>query len=90
MSSLEKRLSEQEISMVKQSSAMSELSESVKQLLFSLAIPKPSEESVVTKTKVPSQGTSSTVFMPYEDPILPPLSEAPRSNPYVEDYSYQR
>ena len=90
MSSLEKRLSEQEMSMVKQSSAMSELSESVKQLLFSLAIPKPSEESVVSKTKVPAQGTSSTVFMPYEDPILPPLSEAPRSNPYAEDYSYQR
>ena len=82
MYSLEKRLSEQ-------SSAMSELSESVKRLLFSLAIPKPSEESVVGKNKVPAQGTSSTVVMPYEDPI-PPLAEAPRSNPYVEDYYYQR
>ena len=71
ISSLEKRLSEQENLMSKQASAMSELSESVKQLLCSLSI-HPSEESAVGKMKVPAQGTSSPVFMPYEDPILPP------------------
>ena len=55
--------------------------------------------SIVGKAKVSTQGTSSetfpdtdksTGFIPYEDPMISPLSAAPRSNPYVEDYIYQR
>ena len=101
LSSLEKRLSEQEDSMTKQATAMTELSESVKQLLFSLFVP-PSGESLnssdVGKAKVSTPCTSSetfpnidksTGFIPYEDPVLPPLYAAPRSNPYL-DYIYQR